>query len=323
MINICRWFFLGLYNIFTLIPRYLYIGILCLIDPKKGQIFKYKGKPIIPVAMIGLTLSVYFICIFLSSRWYVQRLKINYLATDIIESTKIIEKQEEEIRETTDDDNTENNDNNSEDKKEEPYVPQTNTNYANISYMSTNLDDLVKKNSDTVGWLKVNNTNVNYVVVQGNDNEYYLKHDFNKRNNSNGWIYGDYRDDFELFGTNTIIYGHNLTNRTMFGSLVWALKESWYKNTDNHYIKLSTIKSNTVWKIFSIYQIKPEVYYLKTYFGSEAEHQEFLDTLKKRSIYNFGEDLTTNDKILTLSTCSDDGTKRMVIHAKMIKAEYR
>lgn len=314
MLNIFRWFFIGLYNIITLIPRYLFIGIMCIIDPQKGSILKYKGKPIIPIAMIGLTLSVYLICIFFSSRWYVQRLKIKYLAADIIESTKIIEKQEQNIIDNNEikDDNT-----------DELTLPKSNPDYANISYMSTDLTDLIKKNKDTVAWLKVNNTNVNYVVVQGKDNEYYLKHDFNKNNNTNGWIYGDYRDDFDLFGTNTIIYGHNLTNRTMFGSLVWALKESWYKNTDNQFIKMSTTKSNTVWKIFSIYQIKPEVYYLKTYFESNEEHQKFLNTLKNRSIYNFNEELTTDDKILTLSTCSDDGTKRMVIHAKLIKAEYK
>ena len=92
---------------------------------------------------------------------------------------------------------------------------------------------------------------------------------------------------------------------------------------ENLFIKLSTPTTNTVWKVFSIYQIKPEVYYLKTYFESNEEHQKFLNTLKNRSIYNFNEELTTDDKILTLSTCSDDGTKRMVIHAKLIKAEYK
>ena len=114
-----------------------------------------------------------------------------------------------------------------------------------------------------------------------------------------------------------------MINRTMFGSLIWCQKESWYTNVDNQYIKLSTPASNTIWKIFSIYQIKPEVYYLKTYFETTEEHQEFLDTLKNRSVYNFNEEVTSNDKILTLSTCTDDGTKRAVIHAKMVKAEYR
>lgn len=305
MKNIIRWFFLGLYEVITILPRYLITGIIYLINPKKGNTLKYKGKSIIPIITLTLSLSVYFICIFISTRWYVQKLKINYLTDDILSSTKILNKENTEVI------------------SEEIYVPTDIDKYLDISYLSVDFTDLIKKNEETVAWIKVNNTNVNYSVVQHNDNEFYLKHDFYKNYNIAGWVYGDFRDDFKYFGNNTILYSHNMTNRTMFGSLVWCLKESWYTNEENHYIKLSTPYSNTVWKIFSIYTIKPEVYYLKTAFENNDEHTEFLNTLKERSIYNFNEDITNKDKILTLSTCTDDGTKRIVIHAKMIKAEYR
>lgn len=305
MLKIFRWFFLGLYNVITIIPRSFIIGIICLVNPKKGASLKYKGKPIIPIITLSLSLTVYLVCIFLSSRWYVQKLKINYLTEDILANTKILSKENEEVI--------------SQDK----FTPKDNEKYKNISYISVDFKDLINKNNETVGWIKVNNTNVNYAILQHNDNEYYLKHDINKSNNINGWVYGDFRDDFKYFGNNTIIYAHNLTNRTMFGSLVWCLKESWYTFEENHFIKLSTPDSNTVWKIFSIYTIKPEVYYLKTYFENDEEHTEFIDTIKNRSIYNFNEEVTNEDKILTLSTCTDDGTKRIVIHAKMIKVEYR
>lgn len=305
MIKIVRWFFLGLYTVITIIPKYLITGIICIIDPKKGAVLKYKGKPVIPIVMMGLTLSVYFICIFWASRWYVQRLKINYLTQDILASTKVLEDEKKENI----------------DKIE--YIPSGDNEYNNIGYISVDFSDLIAKNNETVGWIKVNNTNVNYSVVQHNDNEYYLRHDFNKKYNINGWVYADYRDDFEYFGSNTIIYAHNMTDRSMFGSLVWCLKDSWYTNSENHYIKMSTPKANTVWKIFSIYTIKPEVYYLRTYFESEEEHKTFIDNLTDRSIYDFQEDVSVSDKILTLSTCTDDGTKRVVIHAKMVKVEYR
>ena len=305
MIKIVRWFFLGLYTVITIIPKYLITGIICIVNPKKGATLKYKGKPIIPIIMMVLTLSVYFICIFWASRWYVQRLKINYLTQDILASTKVLENEKKENVDKTE------------------YIPSGNDKYANIGYISVDFNDLIAKNNETVGWIKVNNTNVNYSIVQHDDNEYYLRHDFNKRYNVNGWVYADYRDDFEYFGNNTIIYAHNMTDRSMFGSLVWCLKNSWYTNNDNHYIKMSTPNANTVWKIFSIYTIKPEVYYLRTYFDSENEHKAFLENLTNRSIYNFQEEVNVNDKILTLSTCTDDGTKRVVIHAKMIKAEYR
>lgn len=305
LLKVFKWFFLGLFTVITIIPRYLIIGIMCIFDPKKSSLFMYKGKPVIPILMLTLSLGVYFICIFYASRWYVQRLKINYLADDILASTEILENEKQE------------------DISKEEFIPSGEEKYADISYMSVDFKDLIDKNNETVGWIKVNNTNVNYSVVQHDDNEYYLKHDFYKKSNINGWVYADYRADFEYFGSNTIIYAHNMTDRSMFGSLVWCLKESWYKNEDNQYIKLSTPKSNTVWKIFSIYTIKPEVYYLKTYFESDEEHEIFVETIKNRSIYNFNEDVSSNDKILTLSTCTDDGTKRIVIHAKMIKAEYR
>lgn len=305
MLKIFKWFFLGLYTVITLIPHYFINGIICIIYPKKGEALKYKGKPLIPIIMISLSLSVYFICIFISTRWYVQQLKIKYLTNDILASTKILANDKKEVIDKT------------------KFINNDEEKYQNISYLSVDFTELRKKNNETVAWIKVNNTNVNYSVVQHNDNEYYLKHDFNKRSNYVGWIYGDYRDDFKYFGTNTIIYGHNFTNRTMFGSLIWCQKESWYKQEENQFIKISTPYSNTIWKIFSIYTIKPEIFYLKTYFKDDNEHQTFLDTIKDRSIHNFNEDLTTSDKILTLSTCTDDGTKRAVIHAKLVKAEYR
>lgn len=304
--NVFKWFFLGIYTVITLIPRYFITGIICIIDPKKGKTIVYKGKPVIPIIMLSLTLTTYLICVFIASRWYVQKLKINYLTQGILESTEILEKEEEEII------------------IEENYIPTEIDKYKDISFMSVNFQDLLLTNNETVGWIKVNNTKINYSVVQHNDNDYYLKHDFNKRKNANGWVFADYRSDLRYFGNNTIIYGHNLINKQALGSLSWTLKESWYKKEENQYIKLSTPYSNTIWRIFSIYTIKPEVFYLKTYFNTDEEHLSFLNTIEKRSIYNFdNEELNNNTKVLTLSTCTDTGNKRLVVHAYMIKAEYR
>ena len=75
---------------------------------------------------------------------------------------------------------------------------------------------LKEKNSDTIGWLKVNGTNIEYVVVKGTDNDYYLSHNFEKQNNSAGWIFADYRNKFDYTDYNTVIYGHNMKNDSMF-----------------------------------------------------------------------------------------------------------
>lgn len=286
-------------------PKYFIQGIITLFSPKKANEIKYNGKPVIPIFILSLTLGTYLICVFICSKWYVQQLKLDFLTNDILKTTEALKDEKQETIDYVE------------------YYPDSEDKYKNISFMNVDFGELLSKNSDTVGWIKVNNTNVNYPVVQTNDNAYYLKHDFNKKSNRSGWVYADYRDDFKYFGNNSIIYAHNTRTDTMFSTLTWCLKDSWYTNVDNHYIKVSTPTSNTVWKIFSIYMIKTEVYYLKTYFETEEEHQKFVDTIKGRSIYNFNEDISTEDKILTLSTCNNDGTKRIVIHAKMIKAEYK
>lgn len=286
-------------------PKYFIQGIITLFNPKKANEIKYNGKPVIPIIILSLTLGTYLICVFICSKWYVQQLKLDFLTNDILKTTEALKDEKQETIDYVE------------------YYPDSVDKYKDISFMNVDFGELLSKNSDTVGWIKVNNTNVNYPVVQTSDNAYYLKHDFNKKSNRSGWVYADYRDDFKYFGNNSIIYAHNTRTDTMFSTLTWCLKDSWYTNADNHYIKVSTPTSNTVWKIFSIYMIKTEVYYLKTYFETEEEHQKFVDTIKGRSIYNFNEDISTEDKILTLSTCNNDSTKRIVIHAKMIKAEYK
>ena len=192
----------------------------------------------------------------------------------------------------------------------------------NVPFISVDFNELKKKNSDTVGWIKIDETKVNYPVVQTTNNTYYLDHAFNKTKNAGGWIYADFRANFNNFDKNTIIYGHNISNRTMFGSLVETQKPYWYTTANDKYIKISTPTSNTVWTIFSTYTIEPEIEYLRTNFENNS-YKDFLNKMKSRSIYNFGIDITENDKILTLSTCNDAGTKRIVINAKMININYR
>ena len=192
-----------------------------------------------------------------------------------------------------------------------------------MDMMSVNFDELKNKNSDTVGFIKVNGTNVNYPIVQTTDNSFYLKHAFDKSKNSAGWVFADYRNDMVNFDKNTVIYGHSRSNQTVFGSLKKVLNKSWYGNKNNHIIKLSTPTENTLWQIVSIYTIKPESYYITTKF-SDNQFKTFIQTIKDRSEINFSGTLNENDKILTLSTCEDvAGTTRLVIHAKLIKLDKR
>lgn len=195
--------------------------------------------------------------------------------------------------------------------------------YIKMDMLSADFDELKKKNSDTVGFIKVNGTNINYPVVQSKDNDYYLNHAYDKSKNSAGWIFADYRNNMNSFDKNTIIYGHGRLNNTMFGSLKNILNSNWYNNKDNYIIKFSTPKENTLWRVFSVYSIKVESYYITTNFNDD-EYQEFLDTITSRSKKDFNTKPNINDKILTLSTCKDvEGTERVVMHAKLIKVEKR
>ena len=321
VIKFFKYFFIGLYNIITLIPKYFVLGIIYIFGKKEKKKISKQNKKI-SFAIVGTTFAIYLVCVFLISRWYVQGLKIKYLSEQIINSTEIIEKEtkkEEQTQptepETPNIEETNNNNTN-------VYYPNDYWDYMKVSFMNVDFNELLKKNPDTVGWIKVEGTKVNYPVVQSTDNDYYLSHAFNKTANQGGWIFADYRVNFKDFGKNTIIYGHNMNNKTMFGSIPNMLYNSYLSNSSNYYIKISTPTSNSVWKVFSIYTVDPETYYLKTNFKSEP-YSKFLSTLKSRSIYNFDIDVSENDKILTLSTCDNTGTKRVAVHAKMINIEYK
>ena len=190
--------------------------------------------------------------------------------------------------------------------------------YIKFPLIDVDITKLKEKNADTVGWINVNNTNINYPFVQGKDNSYYLSHSYDKKYNEAGWVFLDYRNSKDLNNKNTILYAHSRLDKTMFGSLSKVLKPSWYNNKDNHIIRLSTDTENTLWQIFSVYKISEESYYITTNFNTNEEYTKFLNTIKQRSIHNFNTNLDINDKILTLSTCYSD-TERTVVHAKLIK----
>jgi sortase B len=203
------------------------------------------------------------------------------------------------------------------DNKEDDYYY-----FIKFPLINVNFSELQKKNSDTIAWINVNNTNINYPIVQTTNNNYYLTHSFNKKENEAGWVFMDYRNNQDFTDKNTIIYAHSRLNKTMFGSLSKVLKESWYKNKDNYIIRISTPTENSSWQIFSVYKIKTETYYLTTNFINNNDYEKFLIILKNRSKYNFNTNISIQDEILTLSTCYSD-TERTVVHAKLIKKEKR
>lgn len=180
-------------------------------------------------------------------------------------------------------------------------------------------EKLLEINNDTVGWLNVNNTKIDYPVVKSTDNDYYLYRDYYKNKNRHGWIYMDYRNNIEDLSDNTIIFGHNLSNQKMFGTLRYVTNPSWYKKSSNQIITFNTTKENMKWQIISIYKIPVTNDYLIANFASPNEKLDFLKMVVERSIYDFNATYDENTKILTLSTCSNGSKERLVVHAKLIR----
>lgn len=179
-------------------------------------------------------------------------------------------------------------------------------------------EKLKEKNLDIVAWLKVNGTNIETTVVKTTNNDYYLTHNFNKEYNSAGWIFADYKNKVDGTDKNLVIYGHNMRDNSMFGSLKWVINEDWYNNEDNKYITLVTENETQIYEVFSVYQIEEEDYYIQTSFNTEKEFSTFLETIKKRSKKDFNVDVNKEDNILTLSTCANNNKYRVVLHAKKI-----
>ena len=170
---------------------------------------------------------------------------------------------------------------------------------------------LKEKNTDTVGFLKVNGTDVETIVVKGKDNSYYLSHNFEKEYNSAGWIFADYRN--KLDGTDK-----NMRNNTMFGTLKNILNKDWQENEDNRFITFITENEESTYEVFSVYQIEAEDYYMKVDFA-KGEFKKYIDSMKLRSRYDFNVKVSENDSILTLSTCANDNKYRVILHAKKVK----
>ncbi len=177
---------------------------------------------------------------------------------------------------------------------------------------------LKEQNPDTVAYIKVNNTNIDYIVVKGNDNDYYLHHSFRQKPNTAGWVFASYQNKIDGTDKNIVIFGHNMADGSMFGTLKRVLTKKWYNNKDNQSIKLVAEQGTFTYKVFSVYQVMPEDYYIQTDFNNDKQYANFLKTIKARSINDFGISITKDDSILTLSTCSSTGKERVVLHAKKV-----
>lgn len=195
--------------------------------------------------------------------------------------------------------------------------------YIKVPFYDVDFTNLLEKNPDTVGFINVKGTNINYPVVQSGDNDFYLTHSYDKAKNEAGWVYLDYRNNEQFTDFNTIVYGHGRLNKTVFGSLKNLLSKNWQDNKDNYTMTISTPSMNYVYQIFSIYTIESEGYYIQTEFSSIDVKKEWIDTMNSRNVSIINAPANENDRVITLSTCLNNDGWRIVVHAKLVKQQKK
>ncbi len=187
---------------------------------------------------------------------------------------------------------------------------------------SVDFEKLLEMNSDVVGWIRFDEpSEINYPVVQGRDNEEYLKRTFEANTNKLGTLFVDVNNPGDFSGRNTFIYGHNMKNGSMFAQLLKYKDDSFYKEHPYFYIYTPDEKVRT-YEIFSAGVVKDTSDSYIMDYADDAAFQTYIDYIKQQSAYPTSAEVTTASKIVSLSTCTnvrDD--ERFLVHGVMIKEE--
>lgn len=201
---------------------------------------------------------------------------------------------------------------------EEKKELKSNENREDFPEMEVDFKALREKNPDTVGWLYVGSCGISYPILQGEDNDYYMNHTFEGTVNPSGAIIMDYRDDKYLKDWNTFIYGHNMKNGSMFGSLKKLLNDETLYDSDPYiYVYLPGYIYR--YKIFSYYKDKPDS---KMYWTADTlqEYRQYIRDALSLSVRDLGVETSEENNMVTLVTCSGSGAGKMrfFVHGEFI-----
>lgn len=185
------------------------------------------------------------------------------------------------------------------------------------------MQSLIHINSDIKGIIKINNSKVNYPVVQCANNEFYIKHDIKKNKSKYGTIFIDYRNKLNnnsLAGQNIILYGHNMKDGSMFADLKLFKNKEFYKN--NQLVDLAILPKKYKFEVFSVFVVNADFDYRKIYFNNDEEVSNYLKLIKSSALYFRNVEFNCKDTMITLSTCAYDWENaRLVVQGKLIKVE--
>ena len=186
---------------------------------------------------------------------------------------------------------------------------------------------LKNKYKRLIGWVKIDDTNIDYPVVQTVDNEFYLTHNLDQENDRNGSIFMDKDCDVLKPSTNLILYGHHMRSGMMFGQLERYEKKSFWEK--HPYIQFDTIYEEGTWEVMYVFRSKvysqEEIVFKYYQFIDANGEQEFISNMEEMasmSLYDTGVTAEYGDQLLTLSTCDYEETNgRFVVVAKKVAKE--
>ena len=199
------------------------------------------------------------------------------------------------------------------------YQPIEEETYVEEGVIRPQFDPLLEINQDIVGWITIEDTIVNYPIVQADDNDYYLYRNYKREDMRAGSIFMDFRNDITDKNRNVILYGHNMRDGSMFGQLKRFLDEEFFNSQQTFYF--DTLYEGYDVEIFSVYMTTTDFYYIQTEFHSDDEYLAFLQKIIDESMFSTDIVLDATDQIITLSTCDktlDRNEGRLVVHGKLI-----
>ena len=175
-------------------------------------------------------------------------------------------------------------------------------------------------NGDVLGWIAIPGTQVNYPILRGKDNDYYLDHTWKGERSSVGAIFMDYRNGADFSDDNTLIYGHNMKNRSMFGELKYYVQEDFWEA--HPYIYIVDAAGVRRCDIYAIYEAEVTAVTYKRTFEDAAAKQKFINYGARRTVVDTGVVPEADDRVITLSTCTGAGyATRWVVQAVLPETE--
>lgn len=183
-------------------------------------------------------------------------------------------------------------------------------------------EELQQINEDIVGWISIDDTKIDYPILQAPDNDYYLSRNYEHSETAAGSIFMDYRNDVKEYEPNVVVYGHRMKDNSMFNSLKDFLDEDFFY--DHGTIQYDTMYDSYDAVVFSAYSTTTDFNYIETDFEGPLEYFTLLSKMQAESKFDTEMEFDIDDQIITLSTCDymlDPNEGRLVVHAKLIKRD--